>query len=237
MKPIHIDEESCFQTVEINDIPALYTICRIDRDSLPIGFYVYDIREGDNDVHSTIEKIVIVNHIATIITLVPIVMTEGDYAQVKDINFIDQTNNYESWRDEIFKKMAASGEWKDRAIDILNEYTIAHEGDIQEFVDKHWQNLCSDEKNLQDFYNFIISNIKDGLGAPQTLENCYIRDGQLVYWKDPEEITSGMYKVQGNYEPYDDNTAEDDRMIDIVNSCGSQAQVYPYELYKTKPEK
>lgn len=157
MRIIHIDEESCFETIEINDIPALYTACRIDRYSLPIGFYAYDIREGDNDEHSTIEKTVFANHAATIITLVPIVMTEGDYTLVKDINFISQTNNYEFWRDEIFKEMAESGEWKDRAIKFLQAHTQAHIDNIIDFVNEHWQILRADKENLQEFYNFIIT--------------------------------------------------------------------------------
>ncbi|MDR1459502.1 MAG: hypothetical protein LBI60_04745 [Bacteroidales bacterium] len=237
MKPIHINEENSFETIEINGIPALYTMSRIDRKSLPIGFYAYDIRSCDDDEHGTIEKAVFVNHTATIITLVPIEMTDEDYTIVENINFIDQTDNYEIWRDKVFEQLAESGEWIDRAIEFLELHSDAHIGDIIGFVNEYWQNLNTDEENQQDFYNFIINNIKEELGEPQTLECCYIKDGQLVYWKDPANETSGLYKVQGNYEPYEDNTEEDDRIIDIANSSGSQAQVYPCELYIIKSEK
>ncbi len=50
-------------------------------------------------------------------------------------------------------KLAESGEWKDRAIELLQQQTNACLDVILSFVCDHWQNLASDEENL---YNFEI---------------------------------------------------------------------------------
>lgn len=55
--------EETFETIEINDLQALFTNSRINRNSLPEGTFAYDIRESDDgETFATIEKQVIVNH-------------------------------------------------------------------------------------------------------------------------------------------------------------------------------
>lgn len=48
-------------------------------------------------------------------------------------------------------KLAESGEWRERAIDLLQRKTNACLDAINSFVEMYWQNLLSDEEN---FYNF-----------------------------------------------------------------------------------
>ena len=38
-----------FESMTINDTPALFTDMRIDRNAVPEGLYAYDIRESDGD--------------------------------------------------------------------------------------------------------------------------------------------------------------------------------------------
>lgn len=48
-----------------------FTSMRIDRDTIPEGFYAYDIREADNDSEmwfSELKDYVLVNHAGTILT-------------------------------------------------------------------------------------------------------------------------------------------------------------------------
>lgn len=89
MKPIHYSETD-FQKIEVNNIPALFTNARVDRDSLPKGYYAYDIRSGDRRDFSTIEPVVLINHTGTILTQRPIKMTKGDYTPIKDYNFLGE---------------------------------------------------------------------------------------------------------------------------------------------------
>lgn len=60
--------------------------------------------------------------------------------------------------------------------------------------------------------------------------------GQRVYWHDPDNQTSGNYKVLDTYEERnkeyteEDVTHFDDRIILIGNDAGSQTDVYAEEL-------
>ena len=53
-------------------------------------------------------------------------------------------------------RLAESGEWKDRAIELLQEKTDARMLLIHEFVNDWWQNLLSDEDNIENFKDFVI---------------------------------------------------------------------------------
>lgn len=90
MIPIHYSETS-FEKIEINDIPALFSNLRIDRNTLPEGHHAYDIRAGDRSDFATIEPFVLVNHTGTILTKQPITMTKGKYTPIRDYNFLGET--------------------------------------------------------------------------------------------------------------------------------------------------
>ncbi|MFK2681111.1 hypothetical protein ACIXT9_02305 [Bacteroides fragilis] len=51
-------------------------------------------------------------------------------------------------------ELAESGEWRERAIELLQRETNAGLLVILEFVDCYWQNLASDEKNIEEFREF-----------------------------------------------------------------------------------
>lgn len=55
--------------------------------------------------------------------------------------------------EEKLQELAESGEWKERAIELLRRKTRACLDLILTFVNDHWQNLASDEENL---YNFEV---------------------------------------------------------------------------------
>lgn len=55
--------------------------------------------------------------------------------------------------EEQLQELAESGDWKDRAINLLQQKTKACLEIILSFVNGYWQNLASDEENL---YNFEI---------------------------------------------------------------------------------
>ncbi|MDR1504569.1 MAG: hypothetical protein LBT43_19145 [Prevotella sp.] len=161
MKYTPFSEINDFEDITINDIPALFTNGRIDRDTLPIGLYAYDIRSGEDEPHATIEPFVGVNHQATIITMVEIDMTHGDYTPVEDIDFLGEFEDIESWKNKVMLELAESGEWRDRAIEILENRTEAHIGDIIGFVNEYWQNMGSDEENLEEFIEYMKEIIND----------------------------------------------------------------------------
>ena len=69
MEPVFYNHEDSYKAVRLNGILAMFTISRIERDSLPEGIYAYDVRESDDGNQlSTIEPSVCVNHGGTILT-------------------------------------------------------------------------------------------------------------------------------------------------------------------------
>lgn len=53
--------------------------------------------------------------------------------------------------EEKLQELAESGEWKERAIELLRRKTRACLDLILSFVNEYWQNLASDEENLHYF--------------------------------------------------------------------------------------
>ena len=70
-----------YQAVELFGKPALFSNWRIDRDKLPEGLYVYDLRGSDYDpgMPVTLESHVTVNHAASVITAAPIELPEQGF--------------------------------------------------------------------------------------------------------------------------------------------------------------
>lgn len=70
MKPIPITEVDILQEVCVFGKKMLFTILRVNIDSLPEGLFRYDIRHCDDDwsAPATIEKTVLVNHMGAVIT-------------------------------------------------------------------------------------------------------------------------------------------------------------------------
>ena len=59
------------------------------------------------------------------------------------------------------RELAENGEWKDRAIELLEKATIANETTIREFVDDYWQNMASDESNIEAFREFETERMEN----------------------------------------------------------------------------
>lgn len=53
--------------------------------------------------------------------------------------------------EEQLQELAENGEWKERAIELLQRKTEACLDLIFSFVEGYWQNLASDEENLHNF--------------------------------------------------------------------------------------
>ncbi len=76
-----------FEHVELFGSPALFTNGRIDRSSIPKGWYCYDLRGSDYDpgIPETLEAHVGVNHAGTLLSPAPFVFPTGqDYIDIKD---------------------------------------------------------------------------------------------------------------------------------------------------------
>lgn len=57
--------------------------------------------------------------------------------------------------EEKLQELAESGEWRERAIELLQRKTKACLDLILSFVNEYWQNLESDEENLHNFEVYV----------------------------------------------------------------------------------
>ena len=82
------------QHIELLGKPALFSDSRVDRSTVPDGWYVYDLRgsDYDPDLISTLEARVIVNYAGSILTPEPVIFPDGqDYLDVKGpTDFLDE---------------------------------------------------------------------------------------------------------------------------------------------------
>ena len=77
--------DETYEYVELFGKPSLFTNARIDRDTVPEGWYAYDLRGSDNDPGEpvTVEANVAVNHAGTILTHEPVTIPKSGYRHLK----------------------------------------------------------------------------------------------------------------------------------------------------------
>lgn len=71
--------EISFELITMLDKPVLFIDSRINKDLVPSGLYVYDLRETDDGGRAgEIKEHIMVNHYGTIICKEPIELSDGD---------------------------------------------------------------------------------------------------------------------------------------------------------------
>ena len=84
-----------FQHLEVFDKPALFTTGRIARDTVPKGWYCYDIRGSDDDPGELcyMEENVVVNHAGSVLMPEKLAMPKSGRLDVRDeLGFLDEGN-------------------------------------------------------------------------------------------------------------------------------------------------
>ena len=82
-----------FQHIEVFDKPALFTNGRIARDTVPKGWYCYDIRGSDDDPGELcyMEENVVVNHAGSVLMPEKLAMPKSGRLDVRDeVGFLDE---------------------------------------------------------------------------------------------------------------------------------------------------
>ena len=82
-----------FQHIEVFDKPALFTNGRIARDTVPKGWYCYDIRGSDDDPGELcyMEENVVVNHAGSVLMPEKLAMPKSGRLDVRDeLGFLDE---------------------------------------------------------------------------------------------------------------------------------------------------
>lgn len=85
------EQEKTYQKVEVFGVPALFDNARIPQEDVPEGLCCYDLRGSDSDPGEpvTVERHVVVNHAASILTAVPLPVPEQGFLRLGEgLNFI-----------------------------------------------------------------------------------------------------------------------------------------------------
>lgn len=119
------EDETRYQEVELFDVPALFANERIPSDILPEDIYRYELRGSDYDAGypSTVENQVMVNHAGTILTAVPMDVSELGWLRLgEELNFTGgmvTLREYQQAMASVDLKIEA--EWMENAIGRANE--------------------------------------------------------------------------------------------------------------------
>lgn len=85
--------EESFEEVTILDMPALFTSLRIDRNTVPVGYHVYEVRHDDDHQGDAVQiaRAIMVNHWGSLITRDEITLPDGKYRDIDPdaLNFVD----------------------------------------------------------------------------------------------------------------------------------------------------
>ena len=85
--------EEQYEHAELFGKPALFTDLRIDRSTVPEGFFCYDLRGSDYDPGKpvTVENQVAVNHAGTVLTAEPITIPKEGFRRLRgQLNFLGE---------------------------------------------------------------------------------------------------------------------------------------------------
>lgn len=79
-----------WEKVEVLNREGLFTELRVDRNSIPKGWHMYEVRHGDNDWGEPVEiaRGILVNHFGTLLVkepfdLIPFPATGNDYLYIE----------------------------------------------------------------------------------------------------------------------------------------------------------
>ena len=92
-----------YELIELFGKPALFTNSRIDRTTVPVGFYCYDLRGSDYDPGRpvSIENKVTVNHAGAVLTPEPVTISKEGFRRLRDnINFLGESLTLADFCDE-----------------------------------------------------------------------------------------------------------------------------------------
>ena len=92
--------DETFQEITVLGKPALFCGGRIDRHTVPVGLYAYDVRHDDDQqgIPCQIAKYIMVNHWGTILCKSPFPLNEyGSYYPENSMNYLGTTVSLQDW--------------------------------------------------------------------------------------------------------------------------------------------
>lgn len=159
MYPIKYYLNTDYQEMEVLGVKGLFTNLRVERDSLPEGFYKYSLREDDEEYFSSVENDVLVNHSGDFICKSELSLGEDGCKDIgEDYNFTDEPVNL----DEFF-----GVDIKTKIAEALDEFM--REYDPYEYAD----NLNAGQANMVDEVRAMLDTREQSEGILKELKEIY----------------------------------------------------------------
>lgn len=92
-----------YEHIELFGRPALFTSTRIQTDSVPAGWYCYDLRSSDDDPGEpvTIEPYVVINYAESVLTHEKINIPGKGFLRLRNsVNFLDEHLTFQAFYEE-----------------------------------------------------------------------------------------------------------------------------------------
>lgn len=85
-----------FRDAEINGIPALFTICRLDSETLPTGFHSCEVMGGRGSDFQWLVPLALANFTGTFVTRQPLLREGQAYAEIRRYGVYDAIT-FDEW--------------------------------------------------------------------------------------------------------------------------------------------
>ena len=85
-----------FRNAEINGIPALFTMCRIDSETLPTGFHSCEVMGGRGSDFQWLVPLALANFTGTFVSRQPLLREGQAYAEIRRYGLYDPTA-FDEW--------------------------------------------------------------------------------------------------------------------------------------------
>lgn len=132
--------------------------------------------------------------------------------------------------------LAESGEWHERAIMLMSEYTEADDEAIRDYAAEHWQNLRSDKDNLAEFREYLknVSGTSASMKTKPLIPK--VGDNVWIFNKDRRDKANDRYgeitRIGKKYfyvrfGIYNEARFETTTLIHDNGKCSPRYELYP----------
>ena len=208
-----------YQSMELLGVKGLFTNLRVDRESLPEGFYKYSLRSGDDGWFSSVENNVPVNHMGDFICKQELDLNNQDeYETFDDYGFTDDEVDLDAFfGEDIRAKIAEELDQFYYDFDTYDYKDKIPSGCTREDVVESIRDGLSDKEyvsEMVEFFEKLLNNNKEEeFLSAQTEQkvhsficmlteiNSHNRDGLDFIVKKANEVKEGQMSNEQNKNP------------------------------------
>lgn len=97
--PIRFNDTKDYQYLQVGDTEGVFTPLRIQRDTLPEGFYKYSFRDGEDSFLGSVAEAVFANHAGDFLTKTPLDLGSDRELELseEDVLFLHKDFDFEEF--------------------------------------------------------------------------------------------------------------------------------------------